>query len=126
MKVGIAGRLASSFINSKLTPLVMIAALLIGMFGTYLTPREEEPQILQEQCQVPSLPGSLPPRGQQGQAGLAEQRFAVLSSLVSLSAHSGACRCGSGDEEAETRARESSRLASSQIGGGLGRPPPLF
>ena len=46
MKVGIAGRLANAFIDSKLTPLLMIAALLIGVVATYLTPREEEPQIV--------------------------------------------------------------------------------
>lgn len=46
MKVGIAGRIANAFIDSKLTPLLMVTALLIGMFGAYLTPREEEPQIV--------------------------------------------------------------------------------
>lgn len=46
MKVGIAGRIANAFIDSKLTPLLMIAALLIGIFATFLTPREEEPQIV--------------------------------------------------------------------------------
>jgi multidrug efflux pump subunit AcrB len=46
MKVGIAGRLAHAFIDSKLTPLLMLAALLIGIFATFLTPREEEPQIV--------------------------------------------------------------------------------
>ncbi len=46
MKVGISGRLANAFIDSKLTPLLMIAALLIGTFATFLTPREEEPQIV--------------------------------------------------------------------------------
>ncbi len=45
MKFGVAGRVAHAFIDSKLTPLLMIAALLIGAFATYLTPREEEPQI---------------------------------------------------------------------------------
>ncbi len=46
MTTGIAGRLANAFIDSKLTPLLMLAALLIGIWGTYLTPREEEPQIV--------------------------------------------------------------------------------
>lgn len=46
MKVGIAGRLANAFIDSKLTPLMMVAALLIGVFAAMLTPREEEPQIV--------------------------------------------------------------------------------
>lgn len=46
MKVGIAGRIANTFIDSKLTPLLMITALLIGAIATFLIPREEEPQII--------------------------------------------------------------------------------
>ncbi len=46
MKIGIAGKLANSFIDSKLTPLLIITALMIGIFAAYLTPREEEPQIV--------------------------------------------------------------------------------
>ncbi|WP_372775789.1 efflux RND transporter permease subunit [Mangrovibacterium sp.] len=45
MKTGFAGGIAKLFINSKLTPLLMIAFLAIGMYSSYLTPREEEPQI---------------------------------------------------------------------------------
>jgi multidrug efflux pump subunit AcrB len=42
---GIAGRIARPFIHSKLTPLLMAAFLAIGLYGAWLTPREEEPQI---------------------------------------------------------------------------------
>lgn len=45
MKTGIAGKIAQGFIDSKLTPLLMIVFLALGFYGTYLTPREEEPQI---------------------------------------------------------------------------------
>lgn len=45
MKTGFAGGIAQQFINSKLTPLLMIAFLAIGIYSSYLTPREEEPQI---------------------------------------------------------------------------------
>lgn len=45
MKTGIAGALAGQFINSKLTPLLMIAFMAIGIYSASLTPREEEPQI---------------------------------------------------------------------------------
>jgi multidrug efflux pump subunit AcrB len=44
--LGLAGRIAQSFINSKLTPLVIVAALLLGAFSILKTPREEEPQIV--------------------------------------------------------------------------------
>src|SRR5215471_8408878 len=43
---GLAGRFAHGFIDSKLTPLVVVAALLIGIFSILKTPREEEPQIV--------------------------------------------------------------------------------
>ncbi len=45
MKTGFAGALARMFIKSKLTPLLMVAFIIIGMYSSYLTPREEEPQI---------------------------------------------------------------------------------
>jgi multidrug efflux pump subunit AcrB len=43
---GISGTIAKAFIKSKLTPLIVIAALLLGIFAILVTPREEEPQIL--------------------------------------------------------------------------------
>jgi len=45
-KLGAAGRLARAFIHSKLTPLVLIASVLLGAFAVWRLPREEEPQII--------------------------------------------------------------------------------
>lgn len=42
----LAGKVAHGFIDSKLTPLVIVAALLLGTFAVLQTPREEEPQIV--------------------------------------------------------------------------------
>jgi multidrug efflux pump subunit AcrB len=42
----LAGRIAHIFIQSKLTPLVIVFALLLGVFSILQTPREEEPQIV--------------------------------------------------------------------------------
>ncbi|MCB1234248.1 MAG: efflux RND transporter permease subunit, partial [Verrucomicrobiae bacterium] len=42
---GLAGKLAGTFIGSKLTPLVVIASVLLGAFAVLMLPREEEPQI---------------------------------------------------------------------------------
>jgi hypothetical protein len=42
---GVAGRIARAFINSKLTPLIVFAAILLGVAAVVLLPREEEPQI---------------------------------------------------------------------------------
>jgi multidrug efflux pump subunit AcrB len=43
--LGLAGRLARAFIESKLTPLVVLFALALGGLAIVATPREEEPQI---------------------------------------------------------------------------------
>ena len=43
---GIAGRIAATFIGSRLTPLVIIASILLGVGAVLLLPREEEPQIV--------------------------------------------------------------------------------
>ena len=42
----LAGRIARAFIESKLTPLFITAAILLGLFSIWQTPREEEPQII--------------------------------------------------------------------------------
>lgn len=43
---GLAGKLAATFVNSKLTPLMIVMAMLLGFAALQRTPREEEPQIL--------------------------------------------------------------------------------
>jgi multidrug efflux pump subunit AcrB len=45
-KLGPAGRFAHAWIDSKLTPLVIVASLLLGAFAVVKLPREEEPQIV--------------------------------------------------------------------------------
>ena len=45
MKLGPAGHLARLFINSRLTPLIVFASILLGVGSTIILPREEEPQI---------------------------------------------------------------------------------
>jgi multidrug efflux pump subunit AcrB len=44
-QVGFSGRVARQFLASQLTPLLAIAAVLLGLFAVVVTPREEEPQI---------------------------------------------------------------------------------
>lgn len=43
--LGLAGNLAKTFINSPVTPMLMVATLLIGIMGLIFTPRQEDPQI---------------------------------------------------------------------------------
>ena len=45
-EIGAAGKIARSFIDSKLTPLIIIASILLGLAAVYALPREEEPQII--------------------------------------------------------------------------------
>src|SRR5688572_26983634 len=45
-ELGLAGKLARAFINSRLTPLVIAASILLGLGAVMLLPREEEPQII--------------------------------------------------------------------------------
>jgi multidrug efflux pump subunit AcrB len=43
--LGLAGHIAHAFIDSKLTPLIVVASVLLGAFAVFMLPREEEPQI---------------------------------------------------------------------------------
>ncbi|WP_276363043.1 efflux RND transporter permease subunit [Daejeonella sp. H1SJ63] len=45
MQEGISGKIAHFFINSKLTILLMSVLMIIGVYSSFLIPREEEPQI---------------------------------------------------------------------------------
>ncbi len=45
MKEGLAGKIAKGFMDSKLTVLLMIVFMVIGVYSSFLIPREEEPQI---------------------------------------------------------------------------------
>lgn len=57
--MGISGRIAEAFIQSKLTPLIVMASLLLGIFAVVITPREEEPQIVVPMIDViVSYPGA--------------------------------------------------------------------
>lgn len=60
-KLGIAGKIAHAFIDSKLTPLIVGAALLLGVFAIKMTPREEEPQIVVPMVDIYlPMPGATP------------------------------------------------------------------
>ncbi|MGB7623410.1 MAG: efflux RND transporter permease subunit, partial [Terriglobia bacterium] len=45
-EIGFAGKIAGAFIDSKLTPLIIAASILLGLGAVILLPREEEPQII--------------------------------------------------------------------------------
>lgn len=61
MKNGLAGLIAKPFINSKLTILLMLAFMLIGVYSSSIIPREEEPQIDVPMADIfVSYPGAKP------------------------------------------------------------------
>ncbi|HOD43065.1 MAG TPA: efflux RND transporter permease subunit, partial [Candidatus Wallbacteria bacterium] len=58
---GFAGGLAKGFIDSKLTPLIILLSMLLGLFAVIMTPREEEPQIVVPMIDVfVQMPGASP------------------------------------------------------------------
>jgi len=58
---GVAGRVAGIFVASKLTPIAVIASVLLGVFAVLKLPREEEPQIKVPIVDVfGALPGATP------------------------------------------------------------------
>jgi multidrug efflux pump subunit AcrB len=60
-RFGFAGRLAAFFIESKLTPIAVIASILLGLFAVLQLPREEEPQIKVPMVDVMvAMPGASP------------------------------------------------------------------
>ncbi len=60
-KFGLAGNLAASFIDSKITMLIIIGIIFLGMFALFYTPREENPQISVPAANViVGFPGATP------------------------------------------------------------------
>ena len=56
-----AGRVAELFIDSTLTPLFIVTAILLGLFAAWQLPREEEPQIIVPMIDVfVEFPGASP------------------------------------------------------------------
>ncbi|MDF5724479.1 MAG: efflux RND transporter permease subunit [Rhizonema sp. PD37] len=44
-RLGLVGKVAKQFVDSKITPLIIVVAMLLGIGATVILPREEEPQI---------------------------------------------------------------------------------
>ena len=58
---GLAGKLARYFIDSKLTPILILVSLALGLFAVVTTPKEEEPQIVVPMIDIYiSYPGATP------------------------------------------------------------------
>jgi multidrug efflux pump subunit AcrB len=58
---GAPGRIAAAFIHSKLTPLLILASMALGVLAVLALPREEEPQIVVPMVDVfAEMPGATP------------------------------------------------------------------
>jgi multidrug efflux pump subunit AcrB len=44
-EVGLSGRIARTFINTPVTPMLLMACMALGLMGLFFTPRQEDPQI---------------------------------------------------------------------------------
>src|SRR6187431_3574362 len=73
---GAAGRMAAAFIQSKLTPLFIVASMALGALAVVMLPREEEPQIIVPMVDVfVQMPGATPADVEQRVARPLEQLF---------------------------------------------------
>ena len=80
--LGASGRIARSFQDSRLTPLLALVALLLGVFAVLVTPREEEPQINVTMANVLiPFPGAAARDVEQMVAGPAEQVLGQMAGL---------------------------------------------
>jgi multidrug efflux pump subunit AcrB len=82
---GLAGRIAAAFTYSKLTPLVIVASLAVGVYAVLALPREEEPQIVVPMIDVfVDLPGASPAEVEQRVTRPIEQRLWEVSGVEYL------------------------------------------
>jgi multidrug efflux pump subunit AcrB len=80
--MGISGRIARFFQASQMTPLLALVALLMGIFATLVTPREEEPQIDVTMASVfVAFPGASAKDVENLVATPAEQVFSRMSGI---------------------------------------------
>ncbi|MFO1401941.1 MAG: efflux RND transporter permease subunit [Steroidobacteraceae bacterium] len=80
--MGIAGRIAAYFQAARITPLLALVALLMGLFAALVTPREEEPQINVTMANVLiPYPGASARQVEQAVAGPAEQVLGQMAGL---------------------------------------------
>ena len=118
MALGISGRVARAFLDSRLTPLLTVASLLAGVGAVLTTPREEEPQISVPMVDVFSaLPGATPDEVDRRVTEPLERKLWEISGvehLYSVSSASGAMttvRFRVGDDPGESVVKVFTKLA---------------
>jgi len=129
---GISGRVAKSFLNSKLTPLVTFASLAVGVLGLIATPREEEPQISVPMIDVISaMPGASPAEAENLLARPIEQRMMELPGVDHVYTMSGdgyamvTVRFKVGEDQERSVTRVQAKLAGAMDKAPAGALPPI-
>ncbi len=129
---GIAGRVARAFLNSKLTPLVTLASLLVGAIGLAATPREEEPQISVPMIDVfASLPGAASAEVEQQMIKPLEQALYEIPGVEYVYSMSGdgggmiTARFAVGADQTESVSKVHAKVQSNMDRWPMSAPPPL-
>ena len=132
MTMGISGRIARPFLRSKLTPIVTVASLAVGLLAILATPREEEPQISVPMIDViASLPGAAPAETENLLARPIEQRMLEIPGVDHVYTLSGdgyvvvTVRFKVGEDQERSVTRVQAKLASAISAVPSGALPPL-
>jgi multidrug efflux pump subunit AcrB len=130
--MGISGRVAAAFIRSKLTPLLSLAALGLGLLAIVATPREEEPQISVPMIDVLAMmPGASPRETEQLLARPIEQRMWELPGVDYVYATAGegwamvTVRFQVGEDQEESVVKVHAKLMSAMDAAPPGALPPI-
>jgi multidrug efflux pump subunit AcrB len=131
--VGISGRVAQAFLNSKLTPLITVASLAVGLLGILATPREEEPQISVPMIDVISaMPGVSPQEAENLLARPIEQRMLELPGVDHVYTMSGdgyamvTVRFKVGEDQERSITKVQAKLAGAMDKAPAGALPPII
>ena len=130
--MGISGRIAQAFLRSKLTPLVTVASLAVGLIGMLATPREEEPQISVPMIDViAALPGASPAEIEQRIARPIERRMQEIPGVDHVYTMSGdgfamvTVRFDVGEDQERSITKVHAKLAAAMDQAPPGALPPM-
>ena len=131
--IGISGRVAQAFLHSKLTPLIAVASLAVGVLGILATPREEEPQISVPMIDViAAMPGASPQEAENLLARPIEQRMRELSGVDHVYTMSGdgyamvTVRFKVGEDQERSVTKVQAKLAGAMDQAPQGALPPII
>ncbi len=130
--MGISGRIAQAFLRSKLTPLVTVASLAVGMIGMLATPREEEPQISVPMIDViATFPGAGPAEVEQRVARPIEKKMQEIPGVDHVYTMSGdgfamiTVRFDVGEDQERSITKVHAKLAAAMDQAPAGALPPI-